>query len=79
MSSKVLALGIDKRQILSLGVAKLIKKPKELFARTIDNPCNNLDKSPLPVSMLHPLGSSLALVWPDAIKGYGEKYGDNSF
>ena len=29
--------------------------------------------------MLHPLGSSLALVWPDAIKGYGDKYGDNSF
>ena len=29
--------------------------------------------------MLHPLGSSLGLAWPDAIKGYGEKYGDNSF
>ena len=27
--------------------------------------------------MLHPLGSSLALAWPDAIKGYGDKYGDN--
>ena len=77
------AIGIDKtylrnRDILCLWVLPTsFNKSKEIVCTDIDNPCNNLEMSPL--CMLHPLGSSLGLAWPDAIKGYGEKYGDNSF
>ena len=58
---------------LSLGAVMTLwlKKP---FCTEKDKPWTNLEANSVPMSTLHPLGSSMALV--DAIKGYGDKYGD---